>query len=537
MTNSTDIMDYFTLICKPEQSGKTFIMIHEIIQNFQNLSKGERIINIILCDNSLLLNKQTKERLDKDLDTIIYKDKKYIELSSGKNADCNKIDEVFTKIIHDEIDNVIMCTNNKRLIDIIKIINMITKIKDKHTDNFTFKIWLDEADKYTNYLDNTFIPLAKEFNKENKFIQVFGITATPGKLFLKYNKIQVYPIPDTTASNYHGWEDNNILLFKKSQLFIQQILRNNKHLIKPGSKWFIPGKSKKKSHKKICKTCLEYNMAVIIVNGDGIQLHKPDNSIRVYSKDEDFNKKIIDIYNENNLENYPLVITGYVCISRGISIMSNEFIFDYGILANYTSKYEASQLAGRIKGNIKHLPNYKIPTIFTTLKFDKVAKEMETKSRELAKIAAKKEETEGFTPYISKDEYNNIDNVKTVPILIENISKQVYEELTMKKGRNHDKDDIKKFIESKLGKNIFHGYQHDQISEPRAKISYEKNIVELTKASIENRNYSIATKSSNKRKNVYQIWFDYKNHNIIISLYNGANNSIRDVNSFCSINL
>ena len=53
-------MNDFELIVKPEQSGKTFIMIHEIIENFKNLEEGSRIINIILCDNSLLLNKQTK---------------------------------------------------------------------------------------------------------------------------------------------------------------------------------------------------------------------------------------------------------------------------------------------------------------------------------------------------------------------------------------------------------------------------------------------------------------------------------------------
>ena len=255
MVFTKDIMDYFTLICKPEQSGKTFIMIHEIIENFQNLNKGERIINIILCDNSLLLNKQTKERLDKDLDTIIYKDKKYIELSSGKNADCKKIGEVYTKIVHDEIDNIIMCTNNKRLVDINKLVEMIIKLQNKHTDNFTFKIWLDEADKYTNYLDNNFIPLAEDFNKDTKFIQIYGITATPGKLFFKYNKIQVYPIPDTTSKNYHGWEDNEILLFQKEKqtIFTEKILRNNKVLIKPEVNGLYQVKLKRNHIKKFVK--------------------------------------------------------------------------------------------------------------------------------------------------------------------------------------------------------------------------------------------------------------------------------------------
>ena len=513
-------MENFTLICKPEQSGKTFVMIHEIIEAFKNKNENERIINIILCDNSLLLNKQTKSRLDSDLNTLLFKGKKYIELSSGKNAECKKIDEVFTKIIYNNIDNIIMCTNSVRIDDIVKIITMIDSIKNKYLDIFKFNIWIDEVDKYISFLDNTFIPLCKQYNKDN-YIKVWGITATPDKLFKTYKSIQVYPIEDTTSPNYHGWNDNIIKLYESSKLyiFIKHILKENKSLIKNNTRWFIPGKNTKKSHEHIKKICLCFKMAVIIVNGDGIKLVLPNQEIKLYSKNDDFNKKIIDIYNENKLYNYPLVITGYICISRGISIMSNDFIFDYAILCHYTSKPEASQLAGRLKGNIKQLKNYKKPIVFTTEKFNKIAIEMENKSVELGKIAAMKV-NEFFTPVITFNEYSNISIAKTVPILIK-VSYEKFLELTEKNGKSYNDKLIKEFIKNTKG-DILKNYSKDQISMPSInKESYNKNIIELTKASNDNRTYSIAIKSKNKRKNVYQIWFDSINTTIIISLYNG----------------
>ena len=44
----------FVLICKPEQSGKTFIMIQEIIKDLGD-NDDKDVVNFILCDNNLLL--------------------------------------------------------------------------------------------------------------------------------------------------------------------------------------------------------------------------------------------------------------------------------------------------------------------------------------------------------------------------------------------------------------------------------------------------------------------------------------------------
>ena len=62
-------------------------------------------------------------------------------------------------------------------------------------------------------------------------------------------------------------------------------------------------------------------------------------------------------------------------------------MFTGAILSNVRNKTEASQMAGRVKGVIKGWSNYKPPIVFTTTKFDKIAKECEQLSSKLAEIA------------------------------------------------------------------------------------------------------------------------------------------------------
>ena len=242
-------------------------------------------------------------------------------------------------------------------------------------------------------------------------------------------------------------------------------------------------------------------MATIIVNGDGIKISFPDKEDIVLKKDKELNKKIIEIYQLYSLYNYPLVITGNVCISRGISIMSKDFIFDFGILSHITSKEEASQLAGRLKGNIKSLQGYKKPIVYTTKQFDLAASEMELKSRKLVlKLLLQKVCL--FEPIISNREFNNISETHTIPIIIHNISRDQFNLLLTKKSNKYNEDYIKNFIEDIKGDTIFDGFEKDQISAPNIDkgTSYQKNIIELTKASNEQFSYSIAIKAANKKK-------------------------------------
>ena len=407
----------FILICKPEQSGKTFVMIQQIIKDIQYPPESNvDVINIIFCDNNLLLTKQTSNRINQVITSI--NNESYLEFSSHARTSYKCVDNVCNGIIFKEIYNVICCTNGSRVSDIHKLINIINN--GKHTNGkYIFKIWLDEADKYIKFIQD-YIYLIKEF--ENVYLHC--ITATPKKIFYKFDSINVFPIENTTSEEYHGWLDNQLQIIDMnthSSDFIIHILDSptlGGDKIIPGTIWFIPGEFKKVSHYEICDICNERNFAVIIINGDGITLKFPDKKIEKYPKDDELNTILKRIYKDQSLEKYSLAITGNVCIGRGTSIMSHNFIIDYAILSICDNQQEASQNAGRVKGNMKNWPTYKPPIVFTTPKFNAVAIDWEIKSRNIAKIAFEKEEV-GEPTIITKREFQNIGKESKIDLALD----------------------------------------------------------------------------------------------------------------------
>lgn len=426
----------FQLICKPEQSGKTFVMIRHIIKDLTEPVEGKEIVNFILCDNNLLLTKQTSARVEKDLKEYVHDGVVYIELSSHSRTEYHDIASVFQAIIAKNVRNVICCTNGTRMSDIRQLIEDINKSLFT-AGKFHFNVWLDEADKFIKFIDNTLRPIVDTHTNVN----VKLITATPQPLFTKYKYMNVLPIENTTSESYLGWNDyyrcqseecknqsckyypshhshftDNIRIIEKDVgclEFVDHILCNVAQVnIKPGTKWFIPGKSIKKSHEAIKTLCVEKGMAVLCVNGDGLKLTLPDTlECITFKKNDEFNRKIQEIYCEYKLHRFALAITGYICIGRGITIMSEDFMIDFAILSHYSDKNEASQLAGRVKGNIKNFKNYDpkhLPVIFTTEDFDKVAIEWERKSKALAKLAFEKEQ-KGETTVIDVNDFKTCD--------------------------------------------------------------------------------------------------------------------------------
>ena len=121
---------------------------------------------------------------------------------------------------------------------------------------------------------------------------------------------------------------------------------------------------------------------------------------------------IREMWRDNNLDRFPVAITGHLCIGRAISFQQeatedlNEFIFDFGILSNCSNKAEVSQNAGRLKGNIKNWPGYKPPTIYTTDSYNKIAIECEERSRELGRLAYSQDADE--PSIVTKGEYKGL---------------------------------------------------------------------------------------------------------------------------------
>ena len=389
-TPDSNWLERFVLICKPEQSGKTFVMIQQIITDLGVPMAGKTIVNIILCDNNLLLTKQTTERIKNDLEDFYVNEQHYVEFSSHSRAECHDAMSVCGSIAVKGITNVLCCTNGTRMNDIYKIVEDFNTGEQR--DKYHFKIWLDEADKFIGFIDDTLIPLTEEHNN----VDVMCITATSKRLFDKYKSISVLGIEKTTGPHYHGWVDNTrrIIEFDTDTVnFARHVLDKMCADYKvPGSKWFIPAEHRKISHVDIKDICIRNGFAVFIVNGDGLSLTIPDTLelIGPIPKTDELNTMMKQLYEEYDLSRFPLAITGNLCIGRGISIMSDDFMIDYAILSSCHNQQEASQISGRIKGNIKNWDNYKAPIVFTTPRFNKIAIEWEKKSRKLAALAFEK---------------------------------------------------------------------------------------------------------------------------------------------------
>jgi hypothetical protein len=400
----------FLLICKPEQSGKTFIMIQQLISDLHEPDEqGRTTINFIFCDNSLLLTKQTSERIDGDLKNFVAEDgKTYVEFSSRPGNEYNCRAAVSEAILVDDVTNLVCCTNATRITDVDKIIRRLTKSKQQR-GKFIFKIWLDEADKFVSPIKKKFIPLLRDLDGS---VELKCLTATPDSLFKKFHGINVFPLERTTTDAYHGWNDNikNIVTNNDGTTagFVDQILDANRGLIVPGKNWYVPADREKRNHNLI-KTILNgYGFAVFVVNGDGLKLSIPQMSHIIEDKNKELNKQILEMCGKFNiLGKFPIAVTGNICVGRGISIMSEDFIFEYGIFSSCVKKAEVSQNAGRLKGNIKKWASYKKPVVFTTQRFDTIAQEWEEKSRRLAVLASERK-ADGESTVISSSDYKTM---------------------------------------------------------------------------------------------------------------------------------
>ena len=387
-----DPWERITLITKPEQSGKTFLMIQQIIKDCEETLEGKKTINFIYCSNSLLLTKQTGARVGSDEGLIEVQGEKYVRFSSADDKDSVKtIESVICKILINGVHNIVCCTNKRRVEDVPSIIRDLNSAESLN-DQFQFKIWLDEADTATTAISKEFVPLLTE----QRNVELNLLTATPEKLFNKFNRINVLPLENTTLPTYHGWEDNQRYIMEENTHdtvgFAQGIL-NNLISANNGTKWFIPADHKKSSHREMRDMLKGKDFAVFIVNGDGIELTIPGKRGTITeSKTDELNIQLKRMYEEHSLNQFPIAITGHFCITRGITIASEDFLIDGAILSNCQNKQEVSQTAGRVKGNWKDWGNYKVPIVFTTQKFNRIAIEKEQQSRNLARMAKEQEQ-------------------------------------------------------------------------------------------------------------------------------------------------
>jgi hypothetical protein len=142
---------------------------------------------------------------------------------------------------------------------------------------------------------------------------------------------------------------------------------------------------------------LARGFAVIILNGTHKELRFPTSDedtmdlkpfLKVSDPDkipDEFSQTLSKLMIDKRLDRFPLAITGFMCVERGVTFQTGPvdgvhggFMFDYGIVPPITNPDEAYQTMARLFGNMGHFPAYKPCDIYSnSLTFDRVHRQEE----------------------------------------------------------------------------------------------------------------------------------------------------------------
>ena len=384
----------------PAQSGKTRKM-EDLIRHYKEISEcfGDGDINIIISANNILLVKQTESRLVMDLATESTEGANDATIKAGVfswtsgEKECNISPESLAfRIMAGKVEMIVLCAHATRLRYLSEMIKGLSEC-----ECFTKKIniWIDEADKsiklWSKYSAMLDLP---------SIHQVTLISATFATVFNKYGKLQVMGTETTHPHCYRRLKDSvkieeNIVTGDAVTYVREVLLKHREKLTRPGVRAFIPGEMRKESHDEIANFLhREHNFVVIIINGDRKEIlvpGKPPIDLRSYltitngELPPEFNTILSKLYKDSNWKDFPLAITGFYCVQRGVTFqcgpkeeLHDGFMFDYGILPPIACKSEAYQTMARLFGNVGDFPNYKPVEIYTSsAMFSKVEKQEE----------------------------------------------------------------------------------------------------------------------------------------------------------------
>lgn len=388
----------------PAQSGKTR-KVEELITDFKKLADavGDGDINIVISANNILLVEQTKKRMITDLATeseegandAVIKAGVFSWTSGIKECNITPIDLAFRML--GEVEMVVLCAHPTRLKYLSQMLERLSACPQ-----FTKKVnlWIDEADKSI-----------KLWSKHEKLLalqaihQVTLVSATFDTVVAKYGQIQVLPFQVTHPECYRRLKDavkveENFATAEAADYVKHVLLKNRDKLVRPGLRAFVPGEMKRASHDAIADFLhKELGFVVIIINGERKEILVPGEAkidlccyLTVTSGTEEpkeFNTDLAKLYTANNWARFPLAITGFYCVERGVTFqcgpetdaskgLHDGFLFDYGVIPPIACKAEAYQTIARLFGNVGHLPNYKPVEVYTSsAMFNKVEKQEE----------------------------------------------------------------------------------------------------------------------------------------------------------------
>lgn len=371
----------FVLSVEPPQSGKT-----SLAGDYADikLKMDDRTLIVWVGPCNLMLNSQTCIRMkERGMDSYTLSSKS-IKDKDGHSNNYKTVDAVLKN--HKKIGVLSVCAHYIRWGDIIKIVENLPVI------NRIATFIIDEADDTAT---KESAKVALDAIKGSKWCEsIYTMTATPTeKLLERLGSVKLIWTRDI--------HDKYLLLDNYEHLDINEVVSGNANTeykfsavtyaanaidyfgVRPGSIWFLPSHRKQESHEEMKKMALDkgFNIAVIINGKDkGASVFMPNGECI----EENFKKQSASIALSTILselrKKYPgrsIGITGNLCESRGITIMSEDFIPDYAVFSDGCAgtPEDVYQLFGRCLGPLKYWG--KVPMIISPVSMLTDAKEYE----------------------------------------------------------------------------------------------------------------------------------------------------------------
>ena len=408
----------FNLCIIPTQFGKTFTAIKRMKYEIAQDEEMGRSIHVVFTMNTLLNNSQFSERLNDieeeyDLNSIcIFASKyegKYNFVKNLKELKGECLDEYSCPRV------LVMCSNGKRFEDGTEFIDIL----NRNTGCIIKRVFIyyDELHKYIN--DDTRRQIERIHDMDITH-GIIALSATPDKIWKSsgfWSRLNLVYLNDFNDENYIGYRD---MLFncvddieydenkckiqypelekqdRKLMNFTEEILNRNEKILGIRTRTFIPGLQRVKSHNFIRRMIFNKNKdcVVIMLNGFEKTIKYNDENgrmmtINLNGHDDEICNVIGGYIKEYKLEERPIVITGYICVSMGQTLTSESLgSFTSAIFGHLSLKNdEIYQLFGRITGRMRQWKSYEKTKVYCYTDIMNRCSAMEDCARNMARLA------------------------------------------------------------------------------------------------------------------------------------------------------
>jgi hypothetical protein len=391
---------------KPAQSGKTRT-IQEIIRADDGVQNH---LNIIVCSNNRLLVAQTKARMHTDVyapdDASVSSTESEVEevgpsddkivggvysWMSGTKKTNISANDLSVRVMLGEVSMIVCCAHKARFRYLSEMLTVLERLSFAKPVN----VWIDEADVSVKHWSGDY-----DFSRFRCVRKVTLVSATFGAVFDHYERIRVMPFPDTHPACYRGLRDCHVVGLdaeaRGSAEYVDAVLKSNAEMSLPSMKLFVPGDIERVSHDAIATNLTKRGFIVMVLNGVEKGFRFPDGRvvpIEMSMDDEnpdELSQVLARSYREYGMERYPFAVTGQLCLGRGITFQSRDFLFDYAIIPGMKDAAAAYQCVARVLGNVCAFGGLP-PSIYMSKSLHKAVSRQERIATNLARLVHDKD--------------------------------------------------------------------------------------------------------------------------------------------------